>query len=176
LKQDPKFIVKPLGGQNRAAFCCGIPELDKYILERASRDVREKVSAVFVLLREDNEEQVLGYYTLSSLYVDAGDLPLELRKKTGKYPQLGATLIGRLAIDKSVHGTGLGGILLFDALLRALEGSKTVMSYAIIVDAMNEKASGFYRKHGFIPLKGNRLFLPMKTLEKMPAVQALLSK
>lgn len=166
--------MRPLGNQDRAAFSCGTPELDSYFLERASRDVREKISAVFVLLREDDEQKVLGYYTLSSLYVDTGDLPQQLRTKAGRYAQLGATLIGRLAIDKTVQGKGLGGMLLFDALLRAFEASRTVMSYTVIVDAKDEKAKAFYQKHGFIPLKGKRLFIPMKTVEKMPAIRALL--
>ena len=111
---------------------------------------------------------------MSSLYVDTGDLPEDLRKRAGRYRQLGATFIGRLAIDKSVRGTGLGGLLLFDALVRALEGTKTVMSYAVLVDAKDENAKAFYRKHGLITLKDNRLFLPIKTLEKMPEVQAML--
>lgn len=174
MEREPKYSVKPLGSQDRAAFCCGTPELDRYFLERASRDVREKVAAVFVLLREDDDRKVLGYYTLSSLSVDAGELPEDLRKRAGRYRQLGATLIGRLAIDRSVRGTGLGGMLLFDALLRALEGTKTVMSFAVIVDAKDDNAKRFYQKHGFIPLQGNRLFLPMKTLEKMQVVQELL--
>lgn len=174
MEQESKYIIKPLGDQDRAAFCCGTPELDKYFLERASRDVREKISAVFVLLREDDQEKVLGYYTLSSLYVDAGDLPEDLRKRAGRYRQLGGTLIGRLAIDKSVRGTGLGGMLLFDALVRALKGTKTIMSFAVLVDGKDENAKAFYQKHGFIPLRDNRLFLPMKTIEKMPAVQAIL--
>jgi hypothetical protein len=65
-------------------------------------------------------------------------------------------------------------MLLFDALVRALEGTKAVMSFAVLVDAKDENAKAFCRKHGFIPLKDNHLFLPMKTIEKMPAVQAIM--
>lgn len=168
MESQPKYIVKPLGKQDRTAFSCGKLELDKYFLERASRDVREKITAVFVLLREEDEETVLGYYTLSSLYVDTGEIPEEIRKRTGRYRQVGATLIGRLAIATAIQKTGMGEFLLMDALARSLQGTRTVMSFAVLVDAMDKAAEDFYRKYGFIVLRDNRLFLPMKTVERLP--------
>jgi len=168
LANQPKYVVKPLGKQDRAAFSCGKPELDKYFLERASRDVREKIAAVFVLLREEDEATVLGYYTLSSLYIDTGEIPEELRKRTGRYRQVGATLIGRLAIATTMQKTGMGEFLLMDALARSLQATKTVMSFAVLVDAMDKQAEAFYRKYGFIVLRDNRLFLPIKTVERLP--------
>jgi predicted GNAT family N-acyltransferase len=168
LENQPRYLVKPLAKQDRAAFSCGKPDLDKYFLERASRDVREKLAAVFVLLREKDEDTVLGYYTLSSLYIDAGEIPEELRKRTGRYRQVGATLIGRLAVATPMQKTGIGEFLPMDALARSLQGSKSVMSFAVLVDAMDKQAEAFYRKYGFVGLKDNRLFLPMKTVEALP--------
>ncbi len=161
------YIVEPLGKQNRAAFHCGDEHLDRYFVERASRDVRENLAAVFVLLPSDAPDTVLGYYTLSSQEIDAGGIPDELRKRTGRYSRVGATLIGRLAVAKEHQGKKLGELLLLDALQKSLESTKTVAAFAVVVDAKYDRAVPFYRKYGFIPLRGNRLFLPMKTVRKL---------
>lgn len=163
---EPKYVVQPLGDQNRAAFHCGDKELDGYFLERASRDIREKIAAVFVLLTEEDKNSVFGYYTLSNQEIDAGELPSALTKKTGKYRKLPATLIGRLAVSKAHQGCKLGEFLLIDALKRALEATGSVMSFAVVVDAKGEQVIAFYEKYGFMRLSGTRLFLPMKTIEK----------
>ncbi len=114
---------------------------------------------------------VAGYYTLSQYAVGVGDLPEAVvkRLKLPRYPQLPATLIGRLARGSDWKGHGVGELLLIDALKRALESTRTVESVAVVVDAKDERANGFYRKYGFLELPGheNRLFLPVRTIEEM---------
>lgn len=158
--------MRPLGDEDRAAFHCGDHELDSYFHERASRDVREKLSAVFILLAEDDPNTILGYYTLSAQQVEAAEMPAEFRKKTGKYKRLGVTLLGRLAVAEEQQGKKLGAFLLVDALRRALEATRQVMSFAVVVDAKSEQAAKFYEKFGFVRLSSNRLMLAMKTMEK----------
>ncbi len=104
MEDNPKYIVKPLGDEDRAAFQSGNASLDSYFRDRASRDAREKLSAVFVVVAESEPTKILGFYTLSAQQVDAGNLPEELRKKTGRYHHVGVTLLGRLAVDKSQRG------------------------------------------------------------------------
>ena len=124
--------------------------------------------AVVYVLYDAAEERIAGYYTLSSLSVE---LPEDMRKSLPKYPEYPATLIGRLAVDESYQGRGLGGRILLDALGRALAGSRTVASYAVITDAKNEQAQPFYSRYGFLPLSTasgeRRLFLPMGTVERL---------
>lgn len=109
--------------------------------------------------------RVLGYYTLSASIVNARDLPDDLAKKLPRYPQLPVSLLGRLAIDHSMKGRGLGQFLLMDALRRSLLAASQVAAMAILVDAKDESAAAFYRHFGFLPLQEQprRLFLPMKT-------------
>ncbi len=124
--------------------------------------------AVVYVLYDAVEERIAGYYTVSSLSIE---LPEDMRKGLAKYPEYPATLIGRLAVDEDYRGKGLGGRLLLDALGRALAGSRSVASYAVITDAKNEKAHAFYAHYGFMPLPSvsheGRLFLPMNTVEKL---------
>ena len=93
--------MKPLGKENRAAFNCGDQELDSYFREHASRDLRERLSAVFILVTEAEPDVVIEYYTLSAQQVEGGELPAELQKKTGHYRRIGVTLLGRLAVAKT---------------------------------------------------------------------------
>jgi len=161
-----QYIVKPLGRENRAAFNCGNSDLDRYFHERASRDMREKLSAVFILVDQAEPDVILGYYTLSAQQIDAGELPDDLRKRTGRYRQLGATLLGRLAVAKGHQGKGLAAFLLVDALRRSWEVTSSVMSFAVVVDAKNEDLVKFYEKFGFTRLSGRRLMLSMNTIER----------
>lgn len=164
---SPQYFVRPLEAQNRAAFRCGNEALDKYFLERASRDVRKNLAAVFVLLGTHDADTVLGFYTLSAQEVLVDEIPEGLQKRAGRYKSVGAILIGRLAVSKGHAGKGLGEILLIDALRKSLDSTKQVAAFAVVVDAKDEKAAAFYKKYGFIPLRENRLFLPMKTVHQL---------
>ena len=72
-------------------------------------------------------------------------------------------LIGRLAVDRSAHGRGLGRMLLADAVKRTVAAGESVAMHALIVDAANEDAKRFYERFGFLPLTDDpmRLFLPL---------------
>jgi len=114
---------------------------------------------------------IAGYYTLSQYGIEAGELPPELVQQLHlpKYDRLPATLLGRLARSKEFKGRGLGELLLMGAMKRALEHSRNIASVAVVVDAIDENARGFYRRYGFIdiPNHPNRLFISMKTVAQL---------
>jgi GNAT superfamily N-acetyltransferase len=147
---------------DRKSFSCEVESLEQYFKTRASQDVSKRVAAVFVLAEGST---VLGYYTLSSYTIDAGELPLEItdRLRLPNYPKLPATLIGRLARDEDYKGKGIGEKLLVNALGRCLENTSTVGTIAVVVEAENDKAREFYLHHGFIefPDHPNKLFMMM---------------
>jgi len=157
--------VEPLAPQHdRAAFSCGVPELDTYLWRQASQDQRRSLSAVFVLTADG--KTIAGFYSLSAHSILGEDLPAEIAAKLPPFP-LPVTLLGRMAVAEPMQGQGWGEFLLLDALRRASIGSSQVASWAVVVDA-KAGALDFYLKHGFIPLPAmpDRLFLPMKTIEK----------
>jgi GNAT superfamily N-acetyltransferase len=59
-------------------------------------------------------------------------------------------VIGRLAIDQSIQGQGVGPALLRDAILRTLQAAEIAGIRAILVHAISERAKRFYEKWGFI--------------------------
>ena len=161
--------VEPLGKQHdRSAFSCGVDALDRYLREQAGQDVRRRVAVTFVLC-QGKGRQVLGYYTLSALSVEVGAWPEAVARKLPKYPQVPATLLGRLAVDRLLRGKGAGEHLLMDALRRAFDASREVASVAVVVDAKDDDAISFYRRYGFISLADQvrRLFLPLAVIERL---------
>ena len=167
----PQYRFEPLGRHHdRAAFSCGVPELDRYLQRQARQDMQRHIAAVFVL--QDREEgKIAGYYTLSATAIRLIDLPEELSRRLPRYPDLPAVLLGRLAVDAAHKGQGLGEILLIDGLTRALTQSQEIAALAVIVDANDEAAVGFYRHYGFQQLEDQprRLFLPMQTIAVLHA-------
>jgi ribosomal protein S18 acetylase RimI-like enzyme len=170
----PAFRIEPLGEHDRAAFSCGVEALDRYLREQASQDARRHAAAPFVLVTAEN--RIAGYYTLSANVIRGDDLPAETVKKLKwpPYGELPATLIGRLARDIGFRGQGIGELLLMDALKRAFENVEVVGALAVVVDAKDEEAGRFYAKYGFLsfPDTRERLYLPMKTVEKLFASSA----
>ena len=111
-----------------------------------------------------------GYYTLSNSSIPRHEIPEKfLRRLPGSYANIPVTLLGRLAVDKSVSGKGFGEYLLMDALRESYRVSKyTIGSMAIIVDPIDDQAVSFYEKYGFIRLPGNgKMFFPMNAVSKL---------
>jgi len=161
------YAIEPLKAEHyRSLFSCGSEVLDRYLLQQAGQDLRRRVAAPFVLQDLDNK-RIAGYYTLCATAILVQDLPPELVKKLPRYPLIPATLLGRLAVDSRYQGQGLGTFLLLDALRRSLMSE--IASYAVVVDAIDTKASVFYQHHQFIPFPNQpqRLYLPMATLSSM---------
>jgi GNAT superfamily N-acetyltransferase len=137
---DETKAIEPLGPHhNRASFSCGEPALDAYLTRQATQDIRRRIAKVFVLVG-DAPGRVQGYYTLSAANFEKDELPPELAKRLPHYP-VPAAVLGRLAIDQSYQGRGLGETLLMDAIRRTLHASEAMAVYAIIVDAKNETSA-----------------------------------
>ena len=160
---DPDaLVIEPLDQRhNRTAFSCGLPELDRYLAQQASQDVRRRIARVFVCTANDSHE-VLGFYTLSAVSINLASLPKELSRKLPHHP-VPCALIGRLAVNRASQGQGLGRMLLADAVKRVVAAGETVAMHALIVDAANDGARHFYQGFGFMPLTDEpmRLFLPL---------------
>lgn len=161
--------VESLGKEHeRKTFSCGNGTLDQYLQKQVSQDKKRLVTTPFVLV-EPPEKKVIGYYTLAAGSVALDEWPAELKKRLPRYQLIPVTLLGRLALDKSRHGQGLGEFLLMNALSRSLKAAHEIASVAVIVDAIDDTARAFYQHYGFIlfPNHPYRLFLHMQTIDEM---------
>src|SRR5271168_4307035 len=94
---------------------------------------------------------VVGYYAISTHGVRREDLPDDQAKGLPRI-DVPVVLLGRLAVDRSAQGCGLGSLLLMDALRRIELLSDEVGIRAVEVDAIDDAARNFYLKFGFMPL------------------------
>ena len=168
--QNPSRIMIELldNMHNRNDFDCGKELLNSYLKNQAGQDIKRKLSACFVLA-EKKTNHIQGYYTLSNNSIPLSSFPEQIRKKLpGSYVSIPTTLLGRLAIDISFQGTGLGKILLIDALKRSYEISKEIGSFAVVVDPIDREAELFYEKYDFIKLPDSqKMFIATKTLKEL---------
>lgn len=149
-------------------FSCGKDMLDNYFQKQANQDIKRKLSACFVL-NDKETDLVKGYYTLAQNSLDQNLVPLQFQKKLpNSYKSIHTTLLGRLAIDANFQGKGVGKLLLIDALRRSYEISKSIGSFAVVVDPIDKDAEQFYAKYGFIKLPDSgKMFLPMNTIKTL---------
>ncbi|HTT78748.1 MAG TPA: GNAT family N-acetyltransferase [Stellaceae bacterium] len=141
-----EFTFAPLGpGHDRAGFACGVAPLDRYFRELAAQDVRRRVSNCFVAL--DPARKVAGYYTFAATSLPLPELVPEHARRLPRYAALPACLIGRLAVDQAFRGRGVGSAMIVDAIARAMRAEPAI--FALIVDAKDDAALGFYEHLGF---------------------------
>lgn len=162
-------VIEPLESRHdRADFSCGNDSLDQYLRQQASQDVKRSLAAVFVTCAEASNS-VVGYYTLSAFAIFPAELPEAITRKLPRYDRLPAVLLGRLAVDQRLKGKSLGKLLLLDALFRGLKQVKQVGVLAVVVDAIDENAVGFYKHFGFQPFVDHptRLYIPMATIARL---------
>lgn len=170
---EERFRFESFGRRHlrlRGAFSCGDEDLDRYLRERARRELEQRVAAVRVLY-DAAGDRIAGYYTLGALAIERADLPAEISHRISRYRVYPATLVGRLAVDLEYQSQRLGGALLLDALRRALVASQEVAAVAVVTDAKDQRSQPFYERYGFQPLlterSERRLFLPMRTVERL---------
>ncbi len=146
-------------------FNCGQSILDNYLKRQANQDKRRDLSACFVLPDENNE--VIGYYTLSTNSIKRDEFDEELIKKLPpSYKELPTILLGRLAVDKKHQGKKIGEFLLMEAFQKCIQSRAHFGILAIVVEPIDEKAQKFYSSYGFEFLPGSRkMFITMKTIE-----------
>lgn len=156
------YTIETLGAAHRRQdFASGVAALDRYLHELAGQDVKRRVSNCFVAC--DQAGTVAAYYTFAAASLPLTDLPDEERKSLPRYGLLPAGLIGRLAVDQRFLGQGFGGALVIDAARRAAGADPAI--FALVVDAKDETAAGFYQHLGFKRFTSRplSLFLPIAT-------------
>ena len=124
--------------------------LDQWLIESALDAAVRRTARTFVWHRGDIA--VVGYYSLTAHLLQREELPRALGR--GGPRQIPAVLLARLALDQSLHGQGLGGVLLAEALERVLAATETVAARFVVVDAIDEDAAKFYEHHGFMWIPG----------------------
>jgi len=153
------FVSETLTDQHvLEQFSCGSHALDTWLRNHARHAQSMRTARTFVWHVADR--LVVAYFSLAAHQIVRSDLPPKVGR--GSPDAIPAVLLARLALDQSLHGQGLGGELLLDALSRVVQASEVAAARLVVVDAIDEAAATFYEHHGFIALPGNRQRLVQK--------------
>jgi GNAT superfamily N-acetyltransferase len=142
-------------------FTSGKPPLDDW-LKLTAHKAEGRTARTFVVCEG---ARVVGYYCLATGSVERKSAPGKLRKQAPAHLPVG--ILGRLAVDRSWQGKGLGSDLLRDAMARIVVASKTIGMRALLVHALDEESRMFYQSRAeFIefPEDSRTLFLPLETI------------
>lgn len=147
----PRFVdPEPVGkGGRLEEFDCGEPSLDAWLSRHARAAAGAGSARTFVTV-DTESERVVGYYALTAAQVEHEKATERVRQGMPRYP-IPVILLARLAVDRSVQGRGLGAWLLADAMRRSVGAAERVGIRALVVHAIDERASAFYAKHGLNP-------------------------
>ncbi len=146
-----------------AGFKSGRDELDVWLKSRAL-DSEGTTARTYVVC--ENESSVVGYYCLSTGSVERAALPSAMKRRQGLPNQIPVLILGRLAVDLTCKGRGLGADLLQDAFQRILAASQIVGIRAVLVHAIDDEAASFWRHYEFIecPVGSRTFFMPVETI------------
>ncbi len=160
---DLRSVRRVEANDDLVGFDCGVPALDEWLKRFALSDQRALASVTYVLERGS---QIVGFYTLAPHTIESGAAPGRLGAGLPRQRPIPVILLARLGLDRSAHGTGLGGDLLKDALARCAAAADDIGGQAVLVHAKDAGAAAFYERHGFVPLEQNpdHLYVLMKDL------------
>lgn len=151
----------------RKDFSCEENSLTQYIRTQVSQDLRKRLATCFVAVDDDNH--VIGYYTLSSESLGRDSIPEKFIRQVPKNYNAPVILLGRLARDIKMKGSGLGEHLLLDALFRSYTLSlNSIGAMAVVTKPINQTAVQFYKRYGFQQLPDSaKMFLPMRIIKQL---------
>jgi GNAT superfamily N-acetyltransferase len=140
--------------------------MNEWLEHHAAWAARARVAHTFVWV-DGEAARVVAYYALAAHAIPRGEAPSRVGR--GVSDPVPAALIARLALDRSLHGQRLSGVLLVDALDRLISASESGPAVrAIVVDALSDRARSLYARYGFVPAPGrpDRMIIRAETVAK----------
>jgi predicted N-acetyltransferase YhbS len=128
------------------SLASGVESLDHWLKHRALKNQTTGASRTFVTC---DDRRVLAYYALASSAVTIDAAAGHFRRNMPD--PIPVVVLGRLAVDQSLQGKGVGRALVRDAGLRVIQAADTIGIRGMIVNALSAEAKAFYERIGFEP-------------------------
>lgn len=126
-------------GHELSGFDSGVSSLDDWLRRRAMQNQASGGSRTFVTCDGD---RVVAYYALAASAV-ASDATTGRFRRNMPDP-VPVAVLGRLAVDKTCQGRGLGRALFRDAARRVVVAADSIGIRGILVHAISGEAKAFY--------------------------------
>jgi GNAT superfamily N-acetyltransferase len=125
-------------------FSCGIDSLDVWLKRRSLKNQIQGATRTFVVC---SASRVVAFYALASGAVTLAQATGKLRRNMPD--PIPVVILGRLAVDRSLHGKGLGRALMRGAGLRVIQAADAIGIRGMTVHALTDDAKAFYESVGF---------------------------
>ncbi|MBB5806748.1 GNAT superfamily N-acetyltransferase [Saccharothrix ecbatanensis] len=151
-------------------FDCGVHEFNDWLRGHAVNAIARGTARTYVWTPLGND-RVVAYYSVVPHLVARTELTTSFAGGLGA--AVPGYLLAKLALDQTLHGRGLGAELLRDAMKTVVFAADVASGRLLMVDAIDDHAAAFYRKHEFRPTAGNplRLVVKIATLRKALGLQ-----
>lgn len=155
------WTTSPLGEDHEVEhFDCGQPSLNDWLRQQAARAQQQGTARTYVWT-PPHRVTVVAYFSVAPSQVSREDIT---RGLSGGVSAVPGYLLARLALDRDLHGHGLGGQLLLNALETLVEAAEIGGGRLIVVDPIDAAASAFYLHYDFTPIAGHtRLYVKFAT-------------
>lgn len=138
-------------------FDCGVSVLNEWLKRRAIANHVSGASRSYVVCCGS---KVVGYYCLSAGAIAVSTATGSIRRNMPD--PIPAIILGRLAVDLSAKGKGLGAGLLLHAIQQTQDAAKIAGVRALLVHAKDKSSADFYRHFRFVPSTLDPMVLMLK--------------
>ena len=164
----PLSAPEPLNDEHQIdSFDSGEQALDDWLRRRAPANQASGASRTYVVCEG---KMVVAYYALASGGIAQGAVAGRFRRNMPD--PIPVVVLGRLAVDRSYQGRGLGRALFKDAARRVAQAADTIGIRGIVVHAISEEARKFYIALGFDPCPAEAMTLVVTLRDIRAALQA----
>jgi GNAT superfamily N-acetyltransferase len=137
---DPKL-------HDRSSFDSGSQHLDEWLRRYSTQNRRRNTAATWVIA--DADAVVVAFVGLAMTSIDRGGAPSSVAKHAPD--PVPALLIGRLAVDRSHGGLGIGTALVAHVLATAVDLNDRAACRAVVVSALDDSGRSWWERLGFHP-------------------------
>lgn len=143
-------------------FECGQGSLDAWLKQRAMKNQLTGASRTFVACEG---RRVVAYYALASSAVAVVEASGRFRRNMPD--PVPVVVLGRMAVDQSFQGKGIGRALVRDAGYRTARAADAIGIRGLLVHATSADAKSFYEYIGFTvsPLDPMTLMITLADLK-----------
>ena len=162
------YRVEPLDqDHDLVEFRCGNAELDGWLHDHAHA-AKGQGTRTYVVL--DDDELIIGYFAIAPHTIDRDSLSTKTGRGAPRH--IPAILLAKLALAEELHGQRLGSELLVVALDTIIDAARLAGGRFVVVDAIDEAATGFYAHHDFEAMTAN----PRRLIRKLSTIARALGR
>ena len=173
---EARTLIEPFdpAKHDRAAFSCGVEQVDNYFKKTANKLAKAGNVRLFVMVAPDGG--LIGFYAINAHAVYYTDLPKKYARTRPSHGSIPAAYISMIGRDRRYAGSGYGGDLLVDALRRIAGAAENLGLAVVMLDVLDcgdpervARRKALYESYGFtsLPSKPLRMFLPLATVRTL---------